>query len=184
LSREPFRHPTDRPNALKDPDPSASHARRRRVVCECMGHLSLPLLRKWQTSMTTRHVEGRRARRVHTGVEHLLRAQDPQTSQERPLGIRSVHGSAKQSSAAAQVPLTSGVPLIATVTSGEGTNPTVPTKSMTLFMISVPLMALAVALAVLPLIYMSHADHRHRFAEATPPSSGHAPGQAIDARRS
>jgi hypothetical protein len=55
---------------------------------------------------------------------------------------------------------------------------------MTLFMISVPLMALAVALAVLPLIYMSHADHRRRVAEATPPSRSHVAGQAIDARRS
>ena len=36
---------------------------------------------------------------------------------------------------------------------------------MTLFMISVPLMALAAALAVLPLIYMSRADHRRRMAE-------------------
>ena len=38
---------------------------------------------------------------------------------------------------------------------------------MTLFMISVPLMVLAVALAVLPLILMSHGDHRRRMAEAT-----------------
>ena len=40
-------------------------------------------------------------------------------------------------------------------------------KSMTLFMISIPLMALAAALAVLPLILMSHGDHRRRMAEAT-----------------
>jgi hypothetical protein len=37
---------------------------------------------------------------------------------------------------------------------------------MTLFMISFPLMVLAVALAVLPLILMSHADHRRRATEA------------------
>jgi hypothetical protein len=36
----------------------------------------------------------------------------------------------------------------------------VPTKSMALLMISIPLMVLAVALAVLPLVLMSHADHR------------------------
>ena len=39
--------------------------------------------------------------------------------------------------------------------------------SMTLFMISIPLMVLAVALAVVPLIVVSHADHRRRQAEAT-----------------
>jgi hypothetical protein len=38
----------------------------------------------------------------------------------------------------------------------------VPTKSMTLLMISMPLMVLAVALAVIPLILMSYADHRRR----------------------
>ena len=38
---------------------------------------------------------------------------------------------------------------------------------MTLFMISIPLMALAVAVAVLPLILMSHADHRRRAEEAS-----------------
>jgi hypothetical protein len=37
---------------------------------------------------------------------------------------------------------------------------------MTLFMISFPLMVLAVTLAVLPLILMSHADHRRRATEA------------------
>jgi hypothetical protein len=36
---------------------------------------------------------------------------------------------------------------------------------MALFMLSLPLMVLAVALAVLPLILMSHADHRRRSAE-------------------
>lgn len=41
---------------------------------------------------------------------------------------------------------------------------------MTLFMVSVPLMVLAVALAVLPLILMSHAEHRDRTAEANFPS--------------
>jgi len=45
--------------------------------------------------------------------------------------------------------------------------PTVPTTSMTLFMVSVPLMVLAIALAVLPLILMSRAEHRGRMAEAT-----------------
>ena len=44
----------------------------------------------------------------------------------------------------------------------------VPTKSMALFMISIPLMVLAVALAVLPLVLMSHADHRRRTAERSP----------------
>jgi hypothetical protein len=38
---------------------------------------------------------------------------------------------------------------------------------MTLFMISIPLMVLAVALAVVPLIVMSCADHRRRQDEAT-----------------
>ncbi len=46
--------------------------------------------------------------------------------------------------------------------------PTVPTKSMALFMLSIPLMVLAVALAVLPLILMSHADHRRRKEAAIP----------------
>ena len=41
----------------------------------------------------------------------------------------------------------------------------VPAKSMALLMISIPLMVLAVALAVLPLVVMSHADHRRRLAE-------------------
>jgi len=41
----------------------------------------------------------------------------------------------------------------------------VPTKSMALLMISIPLMVLAVALAVLPIVLMSHADHRRRTAE-------------------
>ena len=45
--------------------------------------------------------------------------------------------------------------------------PTVPKIQMTLFMISIPLMVLAVALAVVPLIVVSHADHRRRQAEAT-----------------
>jgi hypothetical protein len=39
---------------------------------------------------------------------------------------------------------------------------------MTLFVISIPLMVLAVALAVLPLILMSFSDHRRRTAETTP----------------
>ena len=55
---------------------------------------------------------------------------------------------------------------------------------MTLFMISVPLMALAVALAVLPLIFMSHADHRRRMAEVTPRSRNCLSGAAHDAHRS
>jgi hypothetical protein len=53
---------------------------------------------------------------------------------------------------------------------------------MTLFMISVPLMALAIALAVLPLIFMSHADHRRRMAEAIPRNRGHLPAHANDDR--
>ena len=53
---------------------------------------------------------------------------------------------------------------------------------MTLFMISVPLMALAVALAVLPLILMSHSDHRRRMAEATPRSRSDLSGHAYDVR--
>jgi hypothetical protein len=51
---------------------------------------------------------------------------------------------------------------------------------MTLFMISVPLMALAVALAVLPLIFMSHADHRRRMAEAIPRNRIHLSAHADD----
>jgi hypothetical protein len=46
--------------------------------------------------------------------------------------------------------------------------PTVPKISMTLFMISIPLMVLAVALAVVPLIVASCADHRRRQADAIP----------------
>ncbi len=38
-------------------------------------------------------------------------------------------------------------------------------KSMALFIISIPLMVLAVALAVLPLLLVSHADNRRRTAE-------------------
>jgi hypothetical protein len=38
---------------------------------------------------------------------------------------------------------------------------------MTLFAISIPLMVLAVALAVLPLILMSFADQRSRMADTT-----------------
>jgi hypothetical protein len=38
---------------------------------------------------------------------------------------------------------------------------------MTLLMISIPLMVLAVALAVLPLIVTSYADHDRRQADAT-----------------
>ena len=49
----------------------------------------------------------------------------------------------------------------------EEPSPTVPKISMTLFMISIPLMALAVALAVVPLIVASCADHRRRQDEAT-----------------
>jgi hypothetical protein len=44
--------------------------------------------------------------------------------------------------------------------------PTVPKISMTLFMISIPLMVLAVALAVVPLIVVSRADHRRRQADS------------------
>jgi flagellar basal body-associated protein FliL len=49
----------------------------------------------------------------------------------------------------------------------EEPSPTVPKASMTLFMISIPLMVLAVALAVVPLIVVSRADHRRRQDEAT-----------------
>jgi hypothetical protein len=80
--------------------------------------------------------------------------------------------------------MTSDAPPPATVTTGGGTTPTVPAQSMTLFMISVPLMALAVALAGLPLICMSHADHRRRMAEATPPSRSHLSGHAHEAHTS
>ena len=45
--------------------------------------------------------------------------------------------------------------------------PTVPKIKMTLFMISIPLMVLAVALAVVPLIVVSYADHRRRQDDAT-----------------
>jgi hypothetical protein len=45
--------------------------------------------------------------------------------------------------------------------------PTVPKISMTLFIISIPLMVLAVALAAVPLIVASYADHRRRQDEAT-----------------
>jgi hypothetical protein len=47
----------------------------------------------------------------------------------------------------------------------------VPTKSMALLMISIPLTVLAVALAVLPLVLMSHAHHR-RTAETISRSHG------------
>ena len=46
---------------------------------------------------------------------------------------------------------------------------------MTLFVLSIPLMVLAVALAVIPLLVGSHADHRARTAEATVPSRTGAP---------
>ena len=37
---------------------------------------------------------------------------------------------------------------------------------MTLIIITIPLMILATSIAVLPLVVMSRADHRHRLAEA------------------
>jgi len=43
-------------------------------------------------------------------------------------------------------------------------------KHMALLMISIPIMVLAVALAVLPLIVMSHSDHRRRKAETSSPN--------------
>jgi hypothetical protein len=55
-------------------------------------------------------------------------------------------------------------------------------ESMTLFMLSIPLMVLAVALGVLPLILMSHADHRHRTAEAISRSRGTGSEVAADER--
>jgi hypothetical protein len=56
---------------------------------------------------------------------------------------------------------------------------------MTLFMISIPLMVLAVALAVLPLVLMSHADHRRRTAEMISRSHGISSGSvtAVDMER-
>jgi hypothetical protein len=48
----------------------------------------------------------------------------------------------------------------------------VPTRSMAFLMISIPLMVLAVAFAVLPLVLMSHADHRRRTAETISRSRG------------
>ena len=56
----------------------------------------------------------------------------------------------------------------------------VPTKSMALLMISIPLMVLAVALAVLPLVLMSHADHRRRTAETISRSHG-TPSESVTA---
>jgi hypothetical protein len=57
----------------------------------------------------------------------------------------------------------------------------VPANTMTLFLISIPLMVLAVALAAVPLILMSRADHRLRAVEATPrqPASPDQPVTAI-----
>ena len=56
----------------------------------------------------------------------------------------------------------------------------VPAKSMALLMVSIPLMVLAVALAVLPLVVMSHADHRRRTAETI--SRGHeTPSESVAA---
>jgi hypothetical protein len=55
----------------------------------------------------------------------------------------------------------------------------VPKKAMALFMISIPLMVLAVALAVLPLVLMSHADHRRRTAETIARTHGISSGSVI-----
>lgn len=84
----------------------------------------------------------------------------------------------------AQVLLTSRPSPLVTMTSRRRSPlSTVPTTSMTLFMASVPLMVLAVALAVLPLILMSRAEHRGRIAEATSrsgiPVSGHSSDSEI-----
>jgi len=49
----------------------------------------------------------------------------------------------------------------------EEPSPTVPKIPMTLFMISIPLMVLAVAIAAVPLIVVSCGDHRRRQADAT-----------------
>jgi len=49
----------------------------------------------------------------------------------------------------------------------EEPSPTVPKTPMTLFMISIPLMVLAVAIAAVPLIVVSCGDHRRRQADAT-----------------
>jgi hypothetical protein len=60
--------------------------------------------------------------------------------------------------------------------------PTVPMKAMALFILSIPLMVLAVALGVLPLIGMSHADHRRHKAETISRSRRAANEVAVDER--
>lgn len=74
-----------------------------------------------------------------------------------------LHPSVMRRSEVTQTALTSAVPpLVTMATRRRNPTLTVPTKLMTLFMITVPIMVLAVALAVLPLILLSHTDHRHR----------------------
>ena len=51
---------------------------------------------------------------------------------------------------------------------------------MALLMISIPLMVLAVALAVLPLVLMSQADHRRRTPETISRSHG-TPSESVTA---
>ena len=101
----------------------------------------------------------------------LPRTQVSQDSQRPPARTESVHASAMQLSESADGPLTSAVPP-SVIVPARRRNP-LPNGSheieMTLFMISLPLMVLAVALAVLPLILISLADHRRRTAAGDPP---------------
>jgi hypothetical protein len=53
---------------------------------------------------------------------------------------------------------------------------------MTILMISIPLMVLAVAIAVVPLVVMSYADHRRRQAESDRRASVPDEALAVDDR--
>jgi hypothetical protein len=78
-----------------------------------------------------------------------------------------VHEFAMRCPEIAQVLLTSPVPPLVTMTTRRRSPfPDGSMKSMTLFLVCIPLMVLAVAVAVLPLILMSHAEHRNLRAEA------------------
>ena len=86
-----------------------------------------------------------------------------------------------QCSGSAEDRLMSAVPpLLIMATRRRNLLPTVPTKSMALFIISFPLMVLAVALAVLPLLLVSHGDHRRRTAETIPDRHG-TPSEPVTA---
>lgn len=111
---------------------------------------------------------GSRDRRTLRSHEEVLTAGpgSTQTAQERPAQV----GVFTKLQRDAQQPLKAfSFPLDLSPSGwspGGGTHsPTVPKKSMALFMISIPLMVVAVALAVLPLILVSHSDHRRRKAE-------------------